>query len=454
MNETQGHKGAQPPPLAFTVILRLQDGADAPYGWVSWTNSRGLLGDAAGDGSETHEPYKRYPVDGHMYFVDHVGRALFPPADRMPGGRWLRRPSGLELRLGPHDVATHRLSIELLEIVRFELHPYVTFGLVHLSFAGVPSAQDMIECSRVFDRRFRETATVDEPRLELAQLGAAIGQPLDGREPLVALATQIFGSAHAKVSHRAWICAIAERPSEIQGDSVSPWRRAVGRGLTLDEARDAIERNPDRNKRQTLQLGPFTGMVFGRSASFTHDGVPLAVYNVRSYWAEVLLFAIVQHEYLEGFAAELGELGPDPLGRQVDDIYVRWLAFRNVLGWSYLSDRADVPQRLLAAARPGLGMEPLHGELEQSFRTYVAQRQRLSDDAQEAALASIQVYGAVFAAVGTVAATLQIIGDGLFDCWLARIAIVAVLATLGACVYRFMRRRVTPRPRQAPRQQS
>jgi hypothetical protein len=434
------------PRLAFTLILRLANGANAPQGWSSWSNAGEVLGEPAMTAAETRPPYKRYPLDGHAYFAEHVGKALFPPLDAQHGGRWLKHPRGLELRLFATDVTTHTLSIDLLEMVKFELPPHLSFGLVHLTFAGTASTQEMLDCAAILHTRYREPSTIEVPRIELAVAGKAGGEPLVGREPLVALARKVFGTAHVGLSRGAWICAIGAPPADVEGEHIAGWRRALARGFTLDRAMHAIARDPERNERQTERLGPFTALVLGRSAAFTTNGPPPApLYNVRSYWAETLLLAIVQHDYLEGFAVELGELGHDPLGRPVDELYVNWLAFRNVLGWSYLSTSSDVPQRLLKLAHSGLGTEPLREELEHAFATYIAQRQRRSDDAQEASLTALQIYGAVFAAVGTVAATMQVIGDGLFDCWPARLAVLAALVALGAVVYVVMRRRVRAR---------
>jgi hypothetical protein len=443
MSGMSSDEGPQPPRLAFTLILRLEDDARPPSGWTDWKEAATVLGKAATDDAQTEAPYKRYPLDGHAYFADHVERALFPPSDAQCGGRWLHRPDRRELRLGAADCATYTLSIELLEIVRFDLRPYPSYGLLHLSFVGEPSAQEMIRCAALLHRRYRKSSDIDYPRFEVAQADQGSAQPLRGTAPLKALAQEVFGSAHRNLYRQAWICAIAQRPPEIAGDDVAAWRRALGRGYTLEDARDAIEDDPERNQRQTTILGPFAAVILGRSAAFTNDDRPAAqLYNFRSYWAESLLLAIVQHDYLEGFAVKLGELGQDPLGRPVDALYVNWLAFLNVLGWSYLSTTTDVPQRLLTAAGYGLRTPSLRDELDKAFATYVAQRQRRSDDAQEGALAALQVYGAVFAAVGTVAAALQVIGDHLFDDWPARIGALLGLAILGAVVYLMMRRRV------------
>lgn len=432
--------------LGFTLILRLPDAAQPPSAWATWTHAADLLGVAATESPEHWTPYKRYPIGGHAYFAEHVGRALFPPVGTSRGGRWLHRPVQHRLRVRAAHGEVYDLSIDLLELVKFDVAPHLAFGLVHLACAGQPSAQEMLECSAALHERYREPSTVDEPALEITVAGQIHGKQVMSREPLAALAELLFGSAHPTLSRRAWVCVVAQRPAEIVEEDAGAWRRGLARGFSLVDAAAAIRNNPERNEHQTVRLGPFTGLILGRSAAFTSDEMPAAgLYNVRSYWGETLLLAIAQHDYLESFATELAALGQDPLGHRVDELYVRWLGFRNALGWSYLSTTSDVPQRLLKHAHVGLGTEPLREELEQSFATYVAQRQRLSDDAEEAALAALQVYGAVFAAVGTVAAALQVIGDGLFDHWPSRIGVLAALALLGAAVYLLMRRRVRSR---------
>ena len=239
------------------------------------------------------------------------------------------------------------------------------------------------------------------------------------------------------------ICSIAPMPDRSYEGSVDIWRRAVAQGDSLEEATAKLARDPNRDDARRVELRDATALIFGRAAVFTHAGDPRSyLFNVRSYWGEVLLFAQVQHSYLEAYADRLAELGADPLGTDVDHLFEDWLTFRNTLWWSHLSPATDVPQKLLPRARAELGTQALFDELAQSFSTYVEQRQRRSEDRLAGALTALQVYGAVFAAVGTVAATLQVIADGVFDCWPARIAVIAGLLVIGAAVYYLIRKRV------------
>ena len=427
--------------LAFTLIVRLPDGfGPLSDDWADWQRSREVLGERAFAEPHTEAPFKRYPGSEHRrYFAAHVERVLFPPADAASGRRSIRLPDQA-LLLGAEDRPEFTLAIDLLEIVCVGLAPHHTYGLIHLSAADELEPDAVVRCASALGERYRRS-DVDRPFLAIA--GPEAREPLEGNWTLRALASALFGAAHPFAGDRSMICSIARVPDALPAGAVDLWRRALGQGDSLEEAEAKLARNPDRDERRRVELGEVTGVIFGRAAVFTHGGDSRSyLRNVRSYWCEALLFAHIQHSYLEVYADRLAELGADPLGTDVAALFEDWLAFRNTLWWSHLSPVTDVPQKLLPRARAELGTQALFDELEQSFATYVEQRQRRSEDRLANALAALQVYGAVFAAVGTVAAALQVVGDGLFDCWLARVAVIVGLLLIAVTVYYLIRRRV------------
>ena len=86
--------GAMPeqPQLAFTLILRLEDGFRAPE-WPHWT----VIGQQGGATPQTNEPFKRYPITSHSYFAEQIGRVLFPTGNAGRGQRWVTRPDCSQL---------------------------------------------------------------------------------------------------------------------------------------------------------------------------------------------------------------------------------------------------------------------------------------------------------------------------------------------------------------------
>jgi hypothetical protein len=138
------------------------------------------------------------------------------------------------------------------------------------------------------------------------------------------------------------------------------------------------------------------------------------------------LFALIQQTYLEIYAEELGRLGGEPVAQPVDELFVQWLAFRNILWWQELSYTRDVPGRIVECVHHELNTMQLFHELERAFATYVEARRHRSEDAERVALRGLQVYGAGFAAVSAAAAVLQVAGED----YLARARLVVLLALL------------------------
>ncbi len=424
--------------------MRLDDGyrPRSDDDWSSWEQAEQVLGAAPLRRPHELPPHKRYPRAGH-YFTPQVAQALFPP-DAGGGGRWIRRPGGLVLRIGAANSTTFALHADLLEVVQFALAPHVTYGLMHLTVPDPIRADQMLSCSGLLMTRYRKS-DVNSPRFELVDGSEA--EVLRGNEPLTTLAGVLFGSAHPTLSRRAHVCAVARIPDEVADGDLSAWRRALGRGATLAQAKAALRDAPSRDDKRRTEVGQATVLVFALSTSVTHRAKPGDwLRNVRSYWVEALLFALVQHVYVENYAVRLATLGSDPLSEPIGKLYVDWLSFRNVFWWRRLA-ATDVASTLRALADTELGTTSLFEDLEASFSTYVQERSRRTDEREAKSLRSLQVYGAAFAAVSTVSAILQVAGEDYLDCLAAQVAVCGSLVGLGVGVAvgtsRWLRKRDT-----------
>jgi hypothetical protein len=345
------------------------------------------------------------------------------------GRRWIRGPVAASLEIGgEHGLPEIVLGIELLEVVRGPLRPDVTFGVVHLS-ARVPDDGDaMLRCSRLLSTRWRDSAS-DGPTF--AVVSGVARTVLLGHEPLRALAIHLFGDAHPNVMHRAHIFVAARLPPGVALADEPAWRRAIGRGHTLERAAAMLSEKEQRDDDRTERIGGATATFFGRSTALTHRlQADDWVYNVRSYWSEAVLFALIQQSYLETYAKDLGRMGGDPLSKRVEDLFRDWVAFRNVLWWRELSYRTDMPRRLLVHVHRDLNTDALFGELERAFATYVEARRHRTEDAERAALRGLQVYGAAFAVVSATAAVTQIATAEALGS--TRWTVYALAITLGA----------------------
>jgi hypothetical protein len=160
----------------------------------------------------------------------------------------------------------------------------------------------------------------------------------------------------------------------------------------------------------------------------------MALRNVRSYWAETVLFALIQHAYIETYAIELSGLGGKPLGPAIDDLFERWLAFRNILWWQHPSFTTPVPRRILRRAQSELKTEPLYDDLATGFATYVDARRHRAENAESRALRALQIYGAAFAVVSTFAAVMQVLGEDYMDTAEEQIGYVLMLVLVGLVV--------------------
>jgi hypothetical protein len=401
--------------LSFTLLFRLPDG-HRPQGseWIDWQFGERIVPQSVYGDPHDEPPYKRYP-GSHHYFAPQVEQTLFPrptdPAEE--SGRWIRRPVSWWLAVGPGHTPTYELAVELLEIVRVELAPHVAYGVAHLNLVGHSCMDDMLGSARALMTRYRAT-DADAPSFELRTGSDA--QPLLGNAPLASVAQALFGGAHPNVGRQGYAFVAAQIPEDLPEEDVAPWRRALGQGGSLDDARATLEERPAHDEHRMVRLGPTLATFYGRTAVCTYQGDrSAALRNVRSYWAETVLFALIQHAHIETYAIELGRLGGEPLGPAIDELFVRWLAFRNILWWQHPSFTTPEPRKILPRARDELKTEPLYEDLATAFATYVEARRHRAEDTESRALRALQVYGAAFAVVSTIAAVMQVLGESYVD---------------------------------------
>jgi hypothetical protein len=250
------------------------------------------------------------------------------------------------------------------------------------------------------------------------------------------LTAHLFGAAHENVALRAYIFAAAQAGASVPDDELPAWRRALGQGQALSRDPAALERFTERDRKRTERFGPTAaGSFFGRSAALTFRQDPSgSLRNLRSYWSEAILFALIQHAYIEGYAQRLSRLGGEPLGEPVEDLFVQWLAFRNVLWWRSPSFTTPVAGEILQHAHHGLRTERLFAELETGFATYIEQRRHRAEDLEAKTLRRLQVYGAIFAVVSTFAALMQVAGESYLKTSHDRLIAVGGLVAFGIVV--------------------
>jgi hypothetical protein len=426
------------PDLAFTLLLRLPDGYQ-PDGqsWIDWRYSSNVVPPATYGDPHDEPPFKRYPGT-REYFTPQVEAALFPaPTGKgAPGRRWIRRPPALSLEIGDAEQTSFQLRVDLLEVVRLSPAPNVAFGIAHLSVPGHPSAADMLECSRLLSTRYRESPEAS-PIVVVGDGSKLI--VVEGHTPLLEVTKYLFGAAHVEVHLRAYLFAAARVPDDLTPDELPAWRRALGQGQTLKAAHAALAADPERDDRRNLRLGPTVATFFGRSAAHTHRGDPAAsLRNMRSYWSEVVLFGLIQYAYIEEYAKSLSRLGGDPLGREINDLFVRWLAFRNTLWWHHPSFTTDIAERILRRVHRGLRTHALYEELESGFGTYVEARRHRAEESEGRAIRSLQIFGAAFAAVSTVGTIMLVAGQGYLKTSTDQIVAVLSLVAVGLIVGGFV----------------
>ncbi|HWC08380.1 MAG TPA: hypothetical protein VG458_04950, partial [Solirubrobacterales bacterium] len=419
------------------LIVRLDSDrpGDGDLCWHPWDEAVGAqphgLSEIAPLNPAGCRPFKRFPGDDDWpYFNSHVNQLLFPPGNRR-GGRWLCCPDDLFLDLHRRAGSSRRARVDLLERVSTPLQPGCTFGLIHLSLerteeAGAPDTLWWGTAIRTHLRRRSEPSRI--------VLG---GRDLDPGRPVRAFATELFGDPHRHLEQSLYTVLMAEYlPAETEPVDERTWRRALAKRRGSAKAKAWSQQYQAKEDRQTVHYAGATGLVLGNCTAFTVDGEIDGTYarNLRSYWAESLVFGLLQQKCLEDFQSRLAEIG-DPLKPEIEDLHHNWLSFRNSVWWSQLSTSTEVPQELISRLREELGTERLFGDLEGDLATYSAQQHRRAQDAQSEALANLQVYGSGLVVLTTLAAII-----GLFSAsGGARALLVAIAVIASVAVSLFVR---------------
>jgi hypothetical protein len=378
--------------------------------------------------SELESPFKRMPrEDGWPYFNDHVERVLFPPGNE-GRGRWLCCPDQTRLEFAMRDGGPVRIArIDLLERLASPLEIGCTFGLIHLSLlpsddAGAP---DTLNWARAISSLFRRPPFWS--KLDLIREGRktnlAVGRPVR------ALTESLFGDPDPNLERSLYTVVMAQSPQDCRGDAglEREWRRALAK--RLHEVKPSKEDDPEElngERRQTYPIGPSTSLILGRHATLT---LPTRINgkdarNLRSYWAESIIFGLLQQDGLEQFQNRLAAI-EDPFDPEVQTLRHNWLKFRNVLWWSQLAANAEPPQELLKRLRNELGTERLFADLEGDLITY-------SEQQQANALANLQIYGAPFIVFGALITAVGLfdLTDRQFEISIAVAALIAIFASL------------------------
>jgi hypothetical protein len=378
--------------------------------WHPWEQAA----DAGTDGlpveinnnSTSESPFKRMPRDGGWsYFNDHVEQVLFP-RENARGGRWLCCPSEMHLEFAVRNGRPTRVArVDLLERLTSPLEIGCTFGLIHLSLepcdqAAAPTTLAWARAVSSPFRHYRAWSKLDLVRGD-ERTSLAV------QRPIRTLVADVFGDPDPNLERSLYSVLMAQLPADRQADSgeEGEWRRALAKRWY--EVKPPHEENLDaaeRERHQTDRVAATTSLLLGRNATFTlsEDIDGKYARNLRSYWAESIVFGLLQHDSLEEFQRRLAAIG-NPLDPEVQALRRSWLKFRNVLWWSQLAVSSAIPQVLLKRLRNELGTERLFTDLEGDLATY-------SEQQQAEALANLQIYGAPFVVFGALVTAI-----GLFD---------------------------------------
>lgn len=218
--------------------------------------------------------------------------------------RWARQPLGMSLELGQKQTTDVSLSVDFLEIIQASLPPGITFGLIHLSMAATSDDDAMLLAMRLLEEEYRAKPQ-DGPYIALQ--GPECITELGGRWLHAALAGALFGASHGTAT-RAHIMSLACLDQRMTESDERAWRRALGRGKSLDDARTDMERDAvrERDIARTDSFGATDITFFGQATTLTSKKpVTKWLFTFRTYWCESVLFALLQQSYLEHYAREL-----------------------------------------------------------------------------------------------------------------------------------------------------
>jgi len=394
------------------LIVRLESSTrpDSSLCWHPWDQSiganktHGLPADIARN-STSEAPFKRMPREGGWpYFNDHVERVLFPRGNKQ-GERWLCCPDDMRLEFAVGDrEPTRTAHVDLLERLTSPLEGGCTYGLIHLSLmpseqAGAPGTLKWAKAVSSLFHRSYEWSKLDlirgDDRTSLAVWN-----------PVRTLVESLFGDPDPHLERSLYTVLMAQYPSDHREDveRERDWRRALAKRWSEVKPPPDDPNEPESEGRQTTRVAGATSLLLRRTAVFTLSKNIDGKYarNLRSYWAESIVFGLLQQDSLEEFQRRLAAIG-NPLDPEVQTLRRDWLKFRNVLWWSQLGSDAEVPQELLKRLRNELGTERLFTDLEGDLATY-------SEQQQAEALANLQIYGAPFVVFGALITAI-----GLFE---------------------------------------
>ncbi|HEV7807850.1 MAG TPA: hypothetical protein VGO80_18665 [Solirubrobacteraceae bacterium] len=395
----------------ITLIAPAQGRPQNP-GWVRWQ-----------DAGPRYVRLKAL-ADEHPYWWPHIHAELFGTAPRAT--RMVRHTNDRLL----HEALgrTTEIHVDLLEHVSIALSSRLQVGvaLIHLR-VDCPSERligliDALRKPLVRDARFTMLANGSITPLEPSRPGlAAVGRLVDS------------------VSARSWLYSVsAALPPN--GVDLQVWARALARARSPRNAATAIERDVDKARRLELPLGPHLITVLGRGAgialhnsSFVEREATLRY--ARSYWSEAIAFGVLQLLALQRLAERMGALPADPAStRDLDDVHEDWLAFRQRLWWSSLSADTAVPGEILNRFHDESPSRQLLADISSDMDTFVTRRSVGRVDAQERALARLQIGGAGLASAGVIAAALAVALQDVDLCLAWRIAIPVLVLLFAAAV--------------------
>jgi hypothetical protein len=378
--------------------------------WHPWEHAAGAGTDSLpveiNNNSTSESPFKRVPRDGGWsYFNDHVEQVLFP-RENAKGGRWLCCPSEMHLEFVVRNGRPTRIArVDLLERLTSPLEIGCTFGLIHLSLQPCREADapDTLEWARAISSPFRHYRGWSKLDLVRGKERTSLAVP----RPIRALAESVFGDPDPNLERSLYSVLMAQCPADCRANSKEEgeWRRALAkrRYKVMPPSDDDLDAS-EHERRQTDRFAATTSLLLGRNATFTLSEAIDGEYarNLRSYWAESIVFGLLQHDSLEEFQRKLAAIG-NPLDPEVQALRHSWLKFRNVLWWSQLAVSSGIPQAMLKRLRNELGTERLFTDLEGDLATY-------SEQQQAEALANLQIYGAPFVVFAALVTAI-----GLFD---------------------------------------
>ncbi len=380
-----------------------------PWDQAAWAQPHGLSEEVLQSPTQA-TPFKRYPSehDDWPYFNAHVRQLLFPPRNEH-GARWVCCPDDLFLDLRKRGGSSRTARVDLLERLTTPLQPGCTFGLIHLSLQPTedPEAPDSLWWGWAIRSTLRRA---NEPsRVVLRHRGERTELKQD--RSVRALVEELFGDPHRYLEQSLYTVLMARCPEDFSDpEDEEEWRRALAKRRGAAKLKAWGHRDSEKEDRQTVRLAGATGLILGNCTAFTLTDPVNGVYarNLRSFWAESILYGLLQQECLEDFQGRLAEVG-DPLKPEIEDLHRDWLSFRNLIWWSQLSSSTDVPQEIVFRLRNELGTERLFTDLEGDLATYSAQQHRVVEDEQAASLANLQVYGSGIVVLSTLATMIGLV---------------------------------------------